>query len=66
MRGGVCGMAAPGDPKMAAKLAWEDAIVSHHNNGVLGEVFNAVMVSLAFVEEDVKKVCRMAIEPDAG
>ena len=62
MRGGVCGMAAPGDPKMAAKLAWEDAIVSHHNNGVLGEIFNAVMVSLAFVEKDVKKVCRMAID----
>lgn len=62
MRGGVCGMVAPGNPKLAAKLAFEDAIVSHHNNGVLGEIFNAVMVSLAFVEQDMKKICRMAID----
>lgn len=61
MRGGICGMAAPGNPYMAAKLAYEDAIVSHHNNGVLGEIFNAVMVSLAFVKSDMREICREAI-----
>ena len=61
MRGGICGMVAPGNPKLAAKLAWEDASVSHYNNGVLGEIFNAVMVSMAFVERDVKEICRKAI-----
>ncbi|MBO4819707.1 MAG: ADP-ribosylglycohydrolase family protein, partial [Firmicutes bacterium] len=46
MRAGICGMAAPGDPKKAAELAWKDACISHANNGILGEVFNAVMTSL--------------------
>ncbi len=62
MRGGVCGMVAPGNPRLAAQLAWTDSEVSHHSNGSLGEVFNAIMVSLAFVESDVKKICRMAID----
>ncbi len=62
MRGGICGMAAPGNPYLAAKLAYEDAIVSHHNNGVLGEIFNAVMVSLAFIKSDMREICREAID----
>lgn len=61
MRGGICGMAAPGNPKLAADLAWKDGQVSHINNGILGEVFNAVMTSLAFVESDVKKIVKLAI-----
>ena len=39
MRGAVCGMAAPGNPEMAASLAFRDGVVSHHNNGVIGEIF---------------------------
>ncbi len=61
MRGGICGMVAPGNPRIAAKLAWEDGQVSHINNGILGEVFNAVMTSLAFVEDDVKEIVKSAI-----
>ena len=61
MRGGICGMVAPGNPRLAAKLAWKDGQVSHINNGILGEVFNAVMTSLAFVEKDVKKIVESAI-----
>ena len=62
MRGAICGMVAPGDPEMAAKLAWYDGEVSHANNGILGEVFNAVMVSLAFVNDDVKDILELAID----
>lgn len=62
MRGGVCGMVAPGNPELAAELAWRDGTVSHANNGIIGEVFNAIMVSLGFVESDLKKICRMAID----
>jgi len=61
MRGAICGMVAPGNPKLAAKLAWFDGEVSHANNGILGEVFNAVMVSLAYITTDVKDILRMAI-----
>ena len=62
MRGGICGMCAPGHPYRAAELAWKDGQVSHANNGILGEVFNAIMTSLAFVEKDVKKIVRTAID----
>jgi ADP-ribosylglycohydrolase len=62
MRAGVCGMAAPGDPYLAASLAWRDGEVSHANNGILGEVFNAVMTSLAFVETDITRIVELAIQ----
>ena len=54
MRGAICGMVAPGNAKEAARLAWLDAVVSHDNNGALGEMFNAILVSLSFVATDVK------------
>lgn len=56
MRGAVCGMVAPGDPKEAARLAWLDGSVSHSNNGIIGEIFNALLVSLSFVETDIKEI----------
>lgn len=62
MRGGICGMAAPGDPYLAAKLAWADGEVSHANNGIFGEVFNAVMTSMAFVESDIRKIVQTAVD----
>ncbi len=61
MRGGICGMAAPGDPALAAALAWRDAEVSHANNGILGEIFNAVMTSLAFTETDILQIIQKAM-----
>lgn len=61
MRGAICGMVAPGNPELAAKLAWYDGEISHANNGILGEVFNATMVSLAFVSHDVKDIVQKAI-----
>lgn len=56
MRGSICGMVAPGDPYMASKLAWTDGTISHVNNGVLGEVFNAILCSLAYVKSDVREI----------
>lgn len=61
MRGGICGMCAPGDAYRAAELAWKDGSVSHANNGILGEVFVAVMTSLSFIETDVRKILKTAI-----
>ncbi|XMB71673.1 ADP-ribosylglycohydrolase family protein [Mycoplasmatota bacterium WC30] len=62
MRAAICGMVAPGDLKLAAQLAFKDGVISHHNNGVLGEVFNAMMVSMAFVETDVRKIVKTCID----
>ncbi len=61
MRGAICGMLSPGDPKLAAELAWKDGEVSHISNGILGEVLNAVMTSMSFVEKDVKKIVETAV-----
>ncbi len=61
MRGVICGQLYPGKPREAARLAWMDGQVSHHNNGILGEVFNAVMASLAYVEQDVRKIVELAV-----
>lgn len=62
MRGAICGMVAPGNPLEAARLAWMDGQISHYNNGIIGEVFNAVMTSLAFVENDIRKIITDTIE----
>lgn len=62
MRGTICGMVAPGDPRKAAELAWKDASVSHANNGILGEIFVSVMTSLSFVETDIGTIVRKAID----
>lgn len=61
MRGAICGMAAPGDPREAARLAYIDGVVSHYNNGVLGEIFNAIITSISFVESDIKTICFKAM-----
>ncbi|MDC7124376.1 MAG: ADP-ribosylglycohydrolase family protein [Spirochaetales bacterium] len=62
MRGAICGQVAPGDAYTAAKLAWADAEISHHGNGILGEVFNAVLVSLSYGATDMKSVLKQSIE----
>lgn len=61
MRTAIHGMAAPGNPRLAASLAWRDSVVSHANNGALGGVFNALLVSLAFVESNVRSLLRLAV-----
>ncbi|HNZ77656.1 MAG TPA: ADP-ribosylglycohydrolase family protein [Bacilli bacterium] len=61
MRGAVCGMVAPNNPLKAAELAFMDGVVSHYNNGVIGEIFNAVLVSLAYGCNDVKEIVKTTI-----
>lgn len=62
MRGAVAGMVAPGNPEEAARLAWLDGVVSHTTNGVIGEVFNALLTSLGFVYQDIRKLLFDVIE----
>lgn len=62
MRGAICGMIVPGDYRRAAQYAFMDGVVSHHNNGVLGELFNAMLVAGAYVESDVRVLLRTVID----
>ena len=60
MRGTICGMVAPGDPAEAARLAFLDGQISAVNNAILGEVFNALLASLAFVERGIRPLLQRA------
>ncbi|MBL8593886.1 MAG: ADP-ribosylglycohydrolase family protein [Devosia sp.] len=62
MRGTICGMVAPGRPREAARLAWIDAEISAAGNGILGEVFNAVLAARAYTETDSKALLVSTIE----
>jgi ADP-ribosylglycohydrolase len=61
MRGMVCGMLAPARPLEAARLAHTDAVVSHESNGVYGEIFSAVLVSLAFAATSTRALIQDAL-----
>jgi ADP-ribosylglycohydrolase len=50
------GLASPGNPSLAEKLARRAARVSHDGEAVDAAVAVAVMVSLAFVEKDMEKL----------
>ena len=56
MRTMIHGMAAPGNPALAAELAVRGGVISHSNSGLLGGIFNAVLVSMAFVLRDVREL----------
>jgi len=61
MRGAICGQVAPGNPKLASYLAFCDGQISHHGNGILGEIFNAVLVSSAFISSDIRQILDAAV-----
>ena len=56
MRGTICGMVAPGRAREAARLAYMDAEVSAAGNGILGEVFNAVLAARAYTLADTREL----------
>lgn len=61
MRGMICGMIAAGKPLEAARFAHLDAVISHSANGVYGEMFSALLTSLAFIESDLPALVEQAI-----
>lgn len=52
---------APGHPEIAARYAYEDAIVDHADEGMYGEIFTASLQSAAFVESDKFKLIDIAL-----
>ncbi len=52
---------APGQPQLAARYAYEDAIVDHADDGMHGEIFCAALQSAAFVESDPMTLIDIAL-----
>jgi ADP-ribosylglycohydrolase len=53
IRSEIWACVAPGEPRIAARYAFEDALCDHAGGeSVFGEVFNAVLESCAFFESD--------------
>ncbi len=53
---------APGSPRLAARFAFEDAIVDHAGGeGVWGEMFNAALESIVFVKQDLDEALDLAL-----
>jgi ADP-ribosylglycohydrolase len=61
MRGTICGMVAPGRAREAARLAYLDAEISAAGNGILGEVFNAVLAARAYTLSDTRELLASTI-----
>lgn len=52
---------APGHPELAARYAYEDAIVDHYGEGMYGEIFFAALQSAAFVVGDTRELIEIGL-----
>lgn len=56
IRTDVYGWVRPGDPRSAARMAWQDATLSHGRSGLYGALFVAAASAAAIVADSVDEV----------
>lgn len=61
IRADAYGYAAPGNPALAAEMAWRDASLTHRSNGIYGAMFAAAAISVAFVQDDWRVISEAAL-----
>ncbi|MFW9950460.1 MAG: ADP-ribosylglycohydrolase family protein [Candidatus Thorarchaeota archaeon] len=62
MRADIWGQITPGCPDIAKKYAEIDGCISHAGLGIEGEIFMAILVSLAFTEKNIEKSIIKALD----
>lgn len=61
IRADMWGYVNPGDPEMAAEMAFRDSALSHTKNGIYGEMWAAACIAVAFVENDPLKIIQAGL-----
>ena len=62
IRADAYGYACPGNPSMAAELAWKDSSFTHNRTGIYGTMFIAAAISCAQVMDDRMKIFETALQ----
>jgi ADP-ribosylglycohydrolase len=62
IRGDMWGYVSPGDPGAASTLAFQDASLSHTQNGIYGEMWASALIACSFVELDLRRAVEASLD----